>query len=523
MSQQVVTQAPRFVTLQPNAERTTSTGGTSAMVAAAVLVTRKGEPGKPLQVTGETWEEVLGSPYPMSMGSNAEGLRHLKDALSTCQHAYVVRAVADNARYPVITINADGTTAKTDLGFDTTLAPITGTQMSFFVRDGDVDAKRRISITKVDVDTGLFDLKLEQERSGEWVLLDTYEDLGLKAEDVDDLGLPAFAETALESRSPYIGCVVASDAVAANLKTVDAVEFEGGTTGDEPSTDNIKAAWDVLRYSNLPFNQVMTAGQYNPVVIRHINTICNDLMVQLRADAPPHLTEEAANQWIEALNLGNSFNLSIYHYPYEANDEWFGGKSVWGVSGEAVAAKARCYATTKNRADVPGVHYAAGGQERGYISRSGIKPLHTSGFVAEEDKVEIKDASGAIVGRLNPVTMGKYIGDVLTNYSKKNYLRFEHVVSIYFAMSKEVIEAAESLKFKPDGLTLDGLERACSRIGQKYVDSEALVIPREPELDGEEPFVFKITQKEIDLWLIEMSICPTGVARRGALQPILMR
>ena len=519
----VVTQAARFVVLQPKAESTTSTGGSSEGVVAAVVVSRKGKPGIPLEVTGESWQTMLGKPLPMSDGSNAEGLRHLSDALAACGRGYVVRAIADDARYPSIIINTDGTVVKANHAFSTDLALGAGALMGFYVKDGDVDAERSFEVTNADTSLGTFDLTVSEKVSDEWAVIATYEDLSVDVDGVDDSGLNAFAETALESRSPYIGCIVSRDITKADIADVAVQEFEGGTTGGEVTAQNVIDAWTVLQYSNLPFNLGMAAGQYDHTAIRHMNDICDGLMIQFRFDAPPSMNEQEVEAWLVAINLGNSFAASAYHYPYKANDPYQGGKSAWGVSGEATAAKARCFATNSSRPDVPGVHYSAGGSTRGFISRSGIEPIHTTGFTSAESKVEIKDGSGKIVGRLNPVSMGKTIDDVLTCYAKKNYLKLEHVVSIYFAMSHEVQEGASALKFEPDGITEDNLNRLCQRIGQKFYDSGALVTPRKPEKDGTEPYIFKISQAEIDLWYIEMSICPTGVFRRGALQPIILQ
>lgn len=519
----VVTQAPRFVVLKPNAEGTTSTGGSSEAVAATVIVSKKGTPGVPIEVTEKTWKSILGTPFSMIEGTKAEGLRHLSDALKGCGRAYIVRAIADDARYPAITLKNDGSIQKTNHAFGSDVVPGDGSLISFFVKNGDVDSQHSIEIKNSDIDAGTFDLHVYGvDSNGEAETVEVHEDLSLDIYGKNDFGGNSYAESALVASS-IIGCFVSSSADKANLKNLVVSSFVGGTSGSEPSSQNIKDAWDVLRYSQKTFHLAMAAGQYDTDVLSYIDGICDELMVQFRLDVPPTMTEEEANDWVIDLNFGSSFVASVYHYPYKANDQFSGGKSAWGVSGEATAAKARCFATNSSRPDVPGVHLAAAGLTRGSIDRTGIEPLHTKGFTSAESKVEVRDKSGKIVGRYNPVPEGKVIGDGLTTYAKKNYLRYEHVVAIYFAMSREVKEAAEALKWEPDGITENNLDKLTGRIGQKYIDSGALVTPRNPDEDGTEPVVFNIKQAEIDLWSIDMSICPTGTFRRGSLQTILMR
>jgi len=523
MAEVAITQAPRFIVLRPKADGTLTTGGDSSGIAAAVVVSRKGKPGVPLSVTGETMVNTLGRPLPMSDGSDAEGMRHLDEALKVCASAYVVRAVADDARYPAIVINKDGTQVQSNHSFNSEISLGANALMAFYVKDGDVDSERSIEIVNARTGDGTFDLVVKQKTGTEWLTIGTYEDLSVDIDGTNDLDMPSFAETALDGVSPYVGCIVSRDALMTDIADVSTVEFAGGTSGGDVTAQNVIDAWNVLKYSNLPFNLGMAAGQYDHTVIKHIDEICDSLMIQFRYDIPPHLTDEQGKDWLIALSLGNSYAASAYHYPYKADDKWSGGKAVWGISGVATAAKARCFATTDKRPDVPGVHYAAAGQTRGSVGRTGVEPLHVTGFINDEDKVEVRDASGDIVGRYNPTRMGRYIDDSLTCFAKKNYLRFEWVVAIYFAMAHEVREGAESLKHEPDGITRESLERVCGRIGQKYTDSGALVAPRQPDIDGEDPFIFKIEQVEIDLWSVEMSICPTGSFRRGSLQPIIMR
>ncbi len=519
---QVVTSAAKIVVLKPIADNTVSVGGSAAAICATVVVSSKGLPGRPLYVTGDSVESVLGKPQPMANGTNAEGMRHLNDALSECQYGYVVRTVGADARFPSITLPVSGAPIKSAHAYGTDIDVGSGNWLSIYPKDGSPSTDRRVSITDIDTGNSRFTLLVEEKQDGEWVELEKHEELGAKHEDLSDMGLPAYAPVVLESYSEYVNCEIDSDVDFSALAEVEATLFEGGTNGSDPSIDEIKSAWDVLKHANYDFNLAFAAGQYDPTVLHHINDICEDLMVQFRFDAPPHYTEEQVATWLVDLGMGNSYQARCLHYPYKANDAWYGGKSVWGVSGAAVAAKARGYANTTAHADTPGVHFTDAGSSRGYIDRSGIEPLHTTGFTADEDKVEVK-SNKRIVARYSPVYRGREIGDGLTTYAKNNYLRFEWVVAVHNYLMHQVLDGLRSIKFEPDGLTRAGITRIANEECQKLVQSGALVAPRDSDTDGFEPYKVEIEQSEIDLWKVTLHICPTGAFRRGALQGVLVK
>ena len=524
MATAVMTQAPRIVVLRPLADRTLSAPGTTAAILGTVVVADKGAIGAPLYVTRDSAQAVFGKPMPMSKGTNAEGLRQLDDALAECQHGWVVRAISASARFPSLTFPNSGTPIKASHAYGTDIALASSQWLVVYPKDGHPSTNRRVTIYDVDAADGRFTLLLEEKSGSEWVKLEIFKQLGAKEDDVDDMGLPAYAPTVLESMSAYINCAISPNtsfttlaAASTNGVLANGVVFEGGTNGSDPTVNEIKAAWDILKQSERTFNLAFAAGQYDPDVIRHADEICDELLVQFRFDAPPYMTEAQVSEWIKALNLPNSYQASCFHYPYKATDKFYGGKSVWGVSGEATAAKARGYATSTGHADVPGVHFAAAGETRGFISRVGIEPLHNTGKMSAEDKAEVKDGA-RVIGRWNPVDQGKVIGDALTMYGRNNYLRFEHVVAIHNRIMGDCLIAARFAKFEPDGLTKEILMRLCNEVCQKYVESGALVTPRDIEADGLDPFRVVITQQEIDLWKITIEFCPTGVFRRGALR-----
>jgi hypothetical protein len=91
------------------------------------------------------------------------------------------------------------------------------------------------------------------------------------------------------------------------------------------------------------------------------------------------------------------------------------------------------------------------------------------------------------------------------------------------AISRDFYALANRLKHQPDGITRDGMEDGMKAIGEGYESVGAVVPPRNPEQDGEDGFVFKVEQAEIDLWKITWSVCVTGSGRRFIGEPILVR
>jgi len=514
MINRTLTNAPGTTVLQP-IDNNYKIGGTTDTVAATVLEATKGRVGTPLYVTSENWEDKLGKPMPMRMGTRAEGLRHLKDALDQCYGAWVVVVKASDAKYPSISLADAGGAASTSahaFGADTDVAP--GYWLQLYPVDGDPSGKRRVVIGDIDAATQRFTLHFEELIAGEWRAMDneSYR-VGIDPDDRDDSGLTAYLPSVLEDRNSAFRANIADEIdFVADVKAVSEA-FVGGTNGGIPTTQDYKDAWDLLKSDDYDFDEMMAAGCYDPVVIAHMSSIAAVRLAQYRFDAPPWMTEENAKPWIESLNLSDYMGDYI-HYPYKATDEWYGGKSVWGGSGALVASKAICNATPTGRADVKGAHYARAGEKRGRINRRGIEPLHTTGQLSGNQRYEI---------RMNPADKGKVIGDVLTCWGQENYLRFEHVVAIMLDILRDFIQVASIAKFEPDGLTIELLQRLGKEVCEKRVEAEALVEPRDPERDGTSPYRIILKQRELDLWEVQVAFAPTGVGRRFALQPILMK
>ncbi len=524
MAAAVVTQAPKIVVLRPIADRTLTVPGSAAAICVTAFVSQKGPVGRPVYATRADIVPIFGKPLPMHTGVNAEGLRHVDDALAECQYGYFVRVLADDARYPSLAFTTDNTTAiKSNHRYGYKVAIGDPMWLAIWPKDGDPSTgKRRVSILDKNEEDNTFVLFFEEKVDGEWLRLERHE-VSTDPDSRNDLGIPNYAPSYLESFSQYFDCDVEPDTPLSSIhETTAPVEFEGGTNGGEPTMDDWKEAWERFRTDDIEYNLAFAAGQYDHELLHHMHDICDEKLVQFRFDIPPYLNEQQAKQWLIDLNMGQAYQAQAYHYPYKANDPWYGGKSVWGVSGEATAAKARCFATVTGHADIKGAHFSAAGEKRGFIERSGIEPLHRSGFIPAEEKVDVKDGR-LTIGRFNPVDKGKIIGDVLTMYRRNNYLRFEHVIAIHNAVMHDIVYAARLAKFEPDGLTREILTRVCTDVLDKYLEAGAFVKPREPEIDGENPYNLILEQQEIDLWKITVEFCPTGVFRRGAVQTVLLK
>ncbi|EHP7584370.1 TPA: hypothetical protein LR157_004591, partial [Escherichia coli] len=208
-------------------------------------------------------------------------------------------------------------------------------------------------------------------------------------------------------------------------------------------------------------------------------------------------------------------SCAVYHFPFSCKDKWTQSRVVFGLSGAAYAAKAR---GVKKNSDVGGWHYSPAGEERAVIARASIQPLYPEDTPDEEAMVK---------GRLNKVSVGTsgqmIIDDALTCCTQDNYLHFQHVPSLMNAISRFFVQLARQMKHSPDGITAAGLTKGMTKLLDRFVASGALVAPRDPDADGTEPYVLKVTQAEFDKWEVVWACCPTGVARRIQGVPLLIK
>ncbi|ELT4224906.1 hypothetical protein R8196_005619, partial [Escherichia coli] len=91
-----------------NADATLSTGvALNSSLWAGIGVFARGKPFTVLAVTESNYKDVLGEPLKPSSGSQFEPIRHVYEAIQQTS-GYVVRAVPDDAKFPIIMFDESG-------------------------------------------------------------------------------------------------------------------------------------------------------------------------------------------------------------------------------------------------------------------------------------------------------------------------------------------------------------------------------------------------------------------------------
>jgi hypothetical protein len=292
--------------------------------------------------------------------------------------------------------------------------------------------------------------------------------------------------------------------------------FSGGTNGSDPTSQDWLNAWDLLRNErDIPLFLLFAAGNYDETVIANCIDIAETRHVSFFFDVPYYMDADASMKWLEASGL-SSRQAAAYYNPFSARDEWYGGQTAWGVSGAVCAACAK--GDINFTGSTPGVHYSPAGYLRAKLGRTNIKPLFPETVINRDD---------FYTARLNPVMIwgdgGAVIDDSLTLHFMQNYSRFVWVNRIANYIDYRFLELAKQYKHEPDGIMRNGLKKGIKYILDELVTSGALSKPREPEVDGDQPYRFTVVQQEIDLWIVNWWFCPTGSARRIAGQPTLIK
>lgn len=403
--------------------------------------------------------------------------------------------------------------------FGTTMAAGVGVDAVFWIKDGDASTNRKLAI-ETDDDTERATLTItDVDENGDEYTLETHV-VGVGADDVDDMGQNAFIETVLERDSDVLGCDYNDDttwaefAAAVAVAFASAVSFSGGTAGDAPDTDDWKAAWDLFRNESVPCDLMFAAGNVDADVLANCKEIAELRHCTFLFDASPSSTHDTAISWLTGVGI-DSRQCKCYHAPFAANDPYYGGKTVWGVSGEMASAHAR--GDQNYTGAVPGIHYAAAGEKRARLQRTGVVPLFPD---------DILDRDALYTARINPIIAsqsgGAVCDDDLALYHQENYSRFGWVNRIMNYIDHRFLQAAGAAKFEPDGLTYQILYRLTKEIMDDLVTSGALVPPRDTSY-GTNPYIIEIEQLEIDLWQVTWKVCPTGAARRISGQPWLIK
>lgn len=515
MIKNIITSAAE-ITVLPLLDTTYNPAGGPVSVSGTVVMAKRGPVGQVFTVTNDTWEQNLGFPLPRSEGVGFEGVRHVAEAAKNCQAVKVVRVVASDARYPSLTINADGTATTGAHAYGSSVVPGEGAVMTFFIKDGDPSTDRKLAISAISAVKERFTVTLYgKDAANTDTVLESYI-VSLSETARDDMGRPAFIESVLDN-SNRLGVVVNTGATFAQVKAIAATAFEGGTNGGTPTTQDWIKSWDLLRSEQVVLTNIFAAGNYDEDVLGNCIDIANGRLIQFFFDCPPWKNHSDAIEWLKESGLQSRQAVPL-HGAYSASDPYYGGQSVYGFSGSAAAARARANANFSG--PVPGVHYTIAGVKRGYIDRRGMKPLFPG---------DVLDRDALVAARINPVLandtgIGVYIGDSMALHFEENYSRFEWIASLDNYISHQFISAAAAAKFEPDGLTARILNDIMNdEVLGPLATAGALVAPRNPAVDGTEPYRVRVQQVEIDLWSVEWDYCPCGAARRIAGQPKLIK
>lgn len=575
-----ITNAAEITVLEP-IDNNYKTGGGDISVGGALVVASKGKPFAPTAIYGGTTdiEDYFGIPLPKkSVGM--EGLRHVNDAAAECSYVNVVRVVNTlTYRFPSLTFllaretGADWAEGATYAAGDVVtcqgamylcVSPHTaasenspaapdqvdwlkyagivekgthrynedvvvgeGAFLVIYPIDGDSSVTRHVEISDLDSAKQRFTLSVyDKDAVGEEYLLEQHT-VGVGEDDKDDMGLSAYIETVFERdssrfRVDFLEGVSWEDVeqiLEANASTRverKTFAFQGGTAGDEPEVSDWQLGVNVFRNERVACNLLFAAGIYDQDVIVALAGVADDRHIAFFYDVPPALKSDDAVAWDAEMGL-KSRHARGYYAPYAANDQWRGGKTVWGVSGAMAAAKARCNKIV-TVGSTPGVHYAPAGEKRAYLSRTGITALFP------DDRINRDTLYDSRINPVLPVTSGGCAADDdLTHIFQTNYIRFGWINDVLDYIDHRFLEGAQQVKFEPDGLTRVGLMDMTVAIMEELVTAGALVAPRDPERDGTSPYAVAVEQLEIDLWKVTWEICVTGAARRIAGQPKLIR
>lgn len=515
-----------------NASATISAGGTGGeSVFAGVVISEKGQPFEIIQIDKSTWKSKLGLPYHPSLGGViSEPLRHVADAVEGGT-GYVVRVVSDTAKYPLLRVTqAELDAALNAVGGPIAVTPTTsallfGTEpvvsgatdlFVLYPKDGDVSG-RTIAMQPITGKAGSFMLTLSAlDKSGVEYTVEEHE-VSFNLDAVDDMGVTTYIESRLQSQSTRLAIAIKDGVDLSAFTGITKTAFAGGDLGDQKtiSTAQYEKAIAVLGNALVGFTAVLGLGCYDTNVIDMLGDLASGRRIDAFMDIPPATSYSGALQFMTDLNM-NNHDVCMYHFPYSAKDPHSGGRAVWGISGVAFQAKAAGVANATGT--VGGWHYSPAGEDRGIINRREIKVL--SGIGTPDEKAMYK----ARINKLGLSSTGLLmIDDAITCRATEDYLRFQHVSSTMNAISRQFYDLARTLKHSPDGVTERGLTRGQKEILDNFVSAEALVVPRNPEEDGDSPYVLTVEQTAIDAWNVQWGCCVTGTARRILGTPSLIR
>ncbi|PLR29273.1 hypothetical protein CYR55_22865, partial [Chimaeribacter californicus] len=329
-----------------SADSTLTTGDNlNQSVWAGVGAFARGKPFTALKITKSNFLDVLGAPIHPAAGAQFEPIRHVYEAVQETD-GYVVRVVADDAKYPVITFSyADGVITHTTsaLAYGTKVE-LTGSQfLAVYIDDGDPSTARHITFSPDSASTTRFKLKLTETNSlGVTSTLETTV-VSFGTDDADSMGRACYIESALEARSAYM-LAVCDAAAAADIPftATDAIAFAGGTNGTQSTiTDTQYAkAMTALSNANVNYTHVLGLGCYSSATHKLLADLVLDRRIEGFIDFKGTLTyaEALAASADSGLVTTNNTSINLYHFPFTHKDQWTSGRVNVGLSGAAYAA-----------------------------------------------------------------------------------------------------------------------------------------------------------------------------------------
>lgn len=529
-------QVSKIATLPTDASATVSVAGGNSMTWAGIGPAKRGKPNTIINVD-ENYESQLGSAYHMSEGPAAEVLRHVREAVIGGPGKFV-RVMPQTARFPLITVRnvtapedvsptantagdvtpIDGSAlelVKTALPYGTEISQDEDADLlTFYLDDGDNELLRTLDMTVADVDeygAGFFELTVyETDSQGVIAALESH----IVSMDVlakDNSGYPAFIVDVLERNSTIIQAV-ANTELLGGIEPIEAVEFEGGTSGklsDIVSSDYVDAVM-TLRREDPDYEAICALGVYDDTALMALSVLAEDARVSLYYDLEPNLSYADALQRQTDLGMSTHF-ANCYHIPYTFKDPFYGTRISWGLSGLVFAAKA---AGVASKSPTGGWHLVPAGMDRATISRSMPRLNANAG---ERDEVTMVKKR---INKLGFNSQGNLmIDDCLTCRAKNDYLRFDNQTSVDNAIQRDWYRLALQFKHEPDDVVRKGLTDGMERILRGYETVGGLV----PSLEDGRVWEFNLTKAETDLWVGEWEISISGVMRRATGQCKLMR
>ncbi|MBU2968785.1 hypothetical protein KO527_05405 [Pseudoalteromonas sp. C2R02] len=491
----------------------TSLGATNAF--GAVVVSPKGAPFKVLPVNQDNWKATLGKPYHPSAGTKADCLRQLGESVSA-SNGFVVRAVAADAAYPIIHAHKSGGSTPfftgTETTYGNTVATPAGSWATFNIIDGDSARTRKLSVTPSSDGSKdiLIELFEDNPTTGIDQLIKDWT-VNLSFDAVDDLGQPIYIETPI-NKHEVLSVKVDPAAIFSEVEVLDKAEFTKANDGGAITAADMIKALDLLHNSTHYLTAYVAMGLYEATYLQKLAQYSNERLIDCFADVSPLLTYAAA--LTEATSLGiNNYHVSMHHFPVIAEDPYYGGEAIWGVSGAVFAAKAKGRNITTG--GTIGVHYSPAGVDLATLPRANTRLM---------DGVGVPDYNAMVTARLNKFSAkggNLFIDDSLTMWSRNDNLQLQHVGAVADEISKRFYQGSDDLRHKPDGTTERGLKKLLQKIGDDFVASGALVKPSDPA-NGDAEFTYEVKKASFDTWSCRWFLSITGTNRITIGEPILV-